>query len=222
MTISAGESLDKGWHQQDEAFLFQLKSETVSERTVPRGQRLYAFAQDGSLAAIWTEGERVHLQDFVYARLLLVHIEPCPLVFALREVLPCSYPGKSDRFRNGLHLQVQVHAGPAETLRELEEHAGNPQKLTRRGIGEILRAAAEEGRKSVDIQGIAEMEKVSDIAGAARLMEQPVIDFARENALPETVRFVCDSEKVATLYKVVYNMYYADSKETRLEDERWD
>lgn len=89
-------------------------------------------------------------------------------------------------------------------------------------IGEILRAAAEEGRKSVDIQGIAEMEKVSDIAGAARLMEQPVIDFARENALPETVRFVCDSEKVATLYKVVYNMYYADSKETRLEDERWD
>ena len=82
--------------------------------------------------------------------------------------------------------------------------------------------AAEEGRKSVDIQGIAETEKVSDIAGAARLMEQPVIDFARENALPETVRFVCDSEKVATLYKVVYNMYYADSKETRLEDERWD
>lgn len=143
MTISAGESLDKGWHQQDEAFLFQLKSETVSERTVPRGQRLYAFAQDGSLAAIWTEGERVHLQDRVYARLLLVHIEPCPLIFALREVLPCSYPGKSDRFRNGLHLQVQVHAGPAETLRELEEHAVNPQKLTRRGIGEILRAKVE-------------------------------------------------------------------------------
>lgn len=89
-------------------------------------------------------------------------------------------------------------------------------------VAEKLSEAESAGIRTACLQSIPMAEKASDNFAAIGWVEQAVKEFQAEHELPETVRIVCDSDETAMQYKVVYNMFYADSKATRLQDDKWD
>lgn len=85
-----------------------------------------------------------------------------------------------------------------------------------------LSEAEAAGIRTVCMQSIPMAEEASDNFAAIGWIEQAIKEFQAEHDLPEIVRIVCDSDETAMQYKVVYNMFYADSKAMRLQDDRWD
>ena len=49
-----------------------------------------------------------------------------------------------------------------------------------------------------------------------------ILYFTGMHEYPQTVRIICDSEETARLYKVVFNFWFAEEKNDRLEDDSWD
>lgn len=89
-------------------------------------------------------------------------------------------------------------------------------------IEELLANAAAEGRDLVCMRSIPMAERISDNFNIINWIEQAINEFQREHEKPELVRIVAESDTAAEQYKVVYNMYYATSKATRLNDDKWD
>ena len=87
---------------------------------------------------------------------------------------------------------------------------------------EHLAAAEAEGRELACFRSFPLAEKVSDNFTWANWVEQAVKECQNEHELPKIVRIVADSDAAAEQYKVVYNMFYATSKATRLQDDKWD
>ncbi len=54
------------------------------------------------------------------------------------------------------------------------------------------------------------------------ILEKCIMDFLRKHEFPKKVKIVCDEEKTAEFYKVVYNFYYPATKADRLDDDKWD
>lgn len=54
------------------------------------------------------------------------------------------------------------------------------------------------------------------------MIERTIMNFLREHDLPKKVCILCDNSDTARLYKVVYNLYYSETKADRFEDDTWD
>lgn len=53
------------------------------------------------------------------------------------------------------------------------------------------------------------------------ILEKCIMDFLYENDFPKKVCIVCDSAEKAELYKVVYNFYYPETEDEKLDNEGW-
>ncbi len=87
---------------------------------------------------------------------------------------------------------------------------------------EKLNEAFEEKTELLCFDSIPFSDKTSTNFQNINILERCVMDFFKDHEYPKKVRIVCDNEKVAELYKVVYNFYYPGTKAERLEDENWD
>ena len=76
--------------------------------------------------------------------------------------------------------------------------------------------------ETVSFRSLPMTDKVSDYFMRAGWIEKAIHDFQVDHEYPKFVTIVCDSDKAAEQYKVVYNFYYADSKANRLNDDKWD
>lgn len=47
-------------------------------------------------------------------------------------------------------------------------------------------------------------------------------DFQDTHKYPEEIRIYCEDDRILNLYMVVWNMYYAADKPSRMNDGRWD
>ena len=108
------------------------------------------------------------------------------------------------------------------------EHAGNVEEVKTKLAemtewwGQNLAEATKAKAKDLAFLGMNLAEKNSDnfqvIGTLFRLINQHLHMYD----YPETVTIVCKDEATATMYKVVYNYYIADSKESRMQDKNWD
>ena len=79
-----------------------------------------------------------------------------------------------------------------------------------------LELAEQTGIQTVDFSSISTGVFGYPLAQAATVAEKAVMEFLREHPLPQRVRMVCHSEEAAAVYRQVYNLWYAGSKEERL------
>ena len=89
-------------------------------------------------------------------------------------------------------------------------------------VKENLAAARDKGLDPVCFRSLPPSEKPSDNFNRIMWIEQAIKEFQDQYDDPKTVRIVCDSDKNAEPYKVIYNFYYAVTKSDRLEDDNWD
>ena len=53
-------------------------------------------------------------------------------------------------------------------------------------------------------------------------MERTIFDFLKEHTFPKNVEIITDCDEASTMYKVVYNFWFAQEKSARMEDDSWD
>ena len=85
-----------------------------------------------------------------------------------------------------------------------------------------LAEADEAGLECLDLKSIEPGLETSEAFRIMGLIEEAILVFFRDHDKPADVRIVCTDEETARLYKVVYNFRFADSKESRMEDDHWD
>lgn len=84
-----------------------------------------------------------------------------------------------------------------------------------------LNEAAASQTELLYFEGIAFEEKKSTNFQNINIIEKSIMDFLYENEFPKKVCIVCDSAEKTELYKVVYNFYYPETEDDRLEDSLW-
>ncbi len=85
-----------------------------------------------------------------------------------------------------------------------------------------LSEAFEANADMLNFENITFVEKNSENFQNIYILEKCIMDYLREHEFPKKVQIICENNKVAELYKVVYNFYYPGSKAERLDDENWD
>ena len=121
-------------------------------------------------------------------------------------------------------MKLEVIVGTAEELNEAISCDGLDYNIGayKDYIKGKLQEAAEAGRKTVDFRSIEMAETPSDNYTKIGWIEQAINEYQMQNELPETVRIVSADSSAAEPYKVVYNFYYAVTKDNRLDDDKWD
>ncbi|MBQ6376416.1 MAG: hypothetical protein IJJ52_02140 [Lachnospiraceae bacterium] len=114
----------------------------------------------------------------------------------------------------GTEENLKNAAGKMPDFRTMEEAAAY--------IRGFLDSAKKKGEEPAVLYYTAPGGKPSEQFSSINRFEKPIVEYLRTHDAPKTVRIVCDSEETARFCKVVYNMYYADSKEERIEDAQWD
>lgn len=89
-------------------------------------------------------------------------------------------------------------------------------------VKEQLAAAEAAGEDLVCFRSLPPADKPSDTFDRCLWIEQAIQEFQLQHAKPSAVRIVSDSDKTGEPFKVIYNFYYAVTKDDRLEDESWD
>ena len=122
----------------------------------------------------------------------------------------------SDMIRTKVVVDTNIkHAG---SINEAKTKLAELREWWGQNLAEATKAKA----KDLAFLGMDLAEKNSDnfqvIGTLFRLINQHLHMYD----YPETVTIVCKDEETATMYKVVYNYYIADSKASRMQDKNWD
>lgn len=80
-----------------------------------------------------------------------------------------------------------------------------------------LSLAAQHGIHSVDFPSISTGVYGYPIHQAATVALRAIMDFLESHALPQQVRMVCHTEDAANVYRQVWNLWFAESYESRLD-----
>lgn len=80
-----------------------------------------------------------------------------------------------------------------------------------------LTLAAEHGIRSVDFPSISTGVYRYPIHQAATVALRAIMDFLSDHTLPQQVRMVCHTEAAANVYRQVWNLWFAESHDGRLE-----
>lgn len=84
---------------------------------------------------------------------------------------------------------------------------------------EKLSEAAADGIKCLNICAVEITGKISGSFQSVYNIEKPLIEFLENHSFPQKVRVICKDDEQARMYKVVYNYFYADTHEGRMEVE---
>ena len=86
----------------------------------------------------------------------------------------------------------------------------------------ILQDACDKQTDTLYLQGLPLQEKNSDNFQAMGNMERAIVEFLHTHEFPKDVEIITESEEASTMYKVVYNFWFAQEKSARMEDKSWD
>ena len=86
----------------------------------------------------------------------------------------------------------------------------------------ILQDACDKQTATLYLQGLPLQEKNSDNFQAMGNMERAIVEFLHTHEFPKDVEIITESEEASTMYKVVYNFWFAQEKSARMEDKNWD
>lgn len=80
-----------------------------------------------------------------------------------------------------------------------------------------LTLAAQRGIRSVDFPSISTGVYGYPIHQAATVALRAIMEFLSDHPLPQQVRMVCHTEAAASVYRQVWNLWYAESHDSRLD-----
>ena len=80
-----------------------------------------------------------------------------------------------------------------------------------------LELASEKGLRTVDFPSISTGVYGYPLSQAAAVALRAIMDFLQEHDLPEQVRMVCHTPQAANVYRQVWNMWFAGTKDERME-----
>lgn len=83
-----------------------------------------------------------------------------------------------------------------------------------------LSLAAQHNIRSVDFPSISTGVYGYPIHQAATVALRAIMEFLEDHQLPQQVRMVCHTEAAADIYRQVWNLWYAESHNSRLEVSR--
>ncbi len=94
-------------------------------------------------------------------------------------------------------------------------HLGEPALLAS-CYRSCLTLAAEHNIRTVDFPSISTGIYGYPLPQAATVALRTIMGFLAEHDLPERVRMVCHSESTAAVYRQVFNLWYAEDRDSRL------
>ncbi len=99
-----------------------------------------------------------------------------------------------------------------------------PSELTKLtgAIKDGLLRASGEGVREVILPPVPECSLTSTLFQACSMTYKTIFEFGKEHGLPEKVAIPCSDDEIYKIYMVVWNMFYAGTKNQRMNDGRWD
>jgi len=114
-------------------------------------------------------------------------------------------------------MRLEVLTG---TKDEFEGAAVCPGDLT--VLDGILQKKNTEQAAVLSFQAVVPSETQSENFSVIGDLMRTMLAFMDTHPYPLQIRFVCDSEETARLYKVIYNFWFAEEKAERMDDDSWD
>lgn len=119
-------------------------------------------------------------------------------------------------------MNIKVYTAPKEQFEHAEPYASCPGEAIQNYYTNILQDACDKQTETVHLQGLPLTEKNSDNFQAMGSMEKAIVEFLRTHEYPRNVEILTDCEEAATMYRIVYNFWFAQEKSSRMADEHWD
>ena len=93
-------------------------------------------------------------------------------------------------------------------------------------LAQVCTGALEEAcNEQVDIllfPSIPYADQNSVMFQAVSVQYKAMREFQASHPYPEEIRILCKDDRVLNMYMVVWNLYYAEDKASRMNDGRWD
>ena len=118
-------------------------------------------------------------------------------------------------------IRLDVIVADKNTTDRIANPTNNAIELAAFYKEKMTEAAAAES-ELLYFEGIEFAEKRSVNFQNINIIEKCIMDFLYENEFPKKVCIVCDTEEKVELYKVVYNFYYPETEDEKLEHNLWD
>ena len=85
-----------------------------------------------------------------------------------------------------------------------------------------LEKAAQAQKETLCVPSIPHAERNSVMFQAISVIYRTMREFQASHPYPREIRIVCEDDSILQLYMAVWNLYYAQDKENRMNDGRWD
>lgn len=119
-------------------------------------------------------------------------------------------------------MRINITTGTKEQFSQAVSRASCPAKDLEAHYTKILQEACNNQTGTLYLQGLPLLEKNSDNFQAMGNMERAIVTFLNTHKYPKEVEIIADCDEAATMYRVVYNFWFATEKATRMEDSSWD
>ena len=119
-------------------------------------------------------------------------------------------------------MRIHITTGTKEQFNHAIPYATCATTALEEHYTQILQDACDKQTDTLYLQGLPLQEKNSDNFQAMGNMERSIVEFFKKHDFPENVEIITDCEEATTMYKVVYNFWFAQEKSARMEDDSWD
>lgn len=119
-------------------------------------------------------------------------------------------------------MRINITTGTKEQFNQAVSRADCPAKDLEAYYTNVLQKVCNTQTDILYLQGLPLLEKNSDNFQAMGNMERAIVTFLNAHEYPKQVEIITDCEEAATMYRVVYNFWFAQEKSARMEDDSWD
>lgn len=119
-------------------------------------------------------------------------------------------------------MRINITTGTKEQFSQAVSRANCLAKDLEAHYTQVLQEACDSQTDILHLQGLPLLEKNSDNFQSMGNMERAIVTFLNTHKYPKEVEIIADCDEAATMYRVVYNFWFATEKATRMEDSSWD
>lgn len=119
-------------------------------------------------------------------------------------------------------MRINITTGTKEQFNKAVSRANCLSKDLAAHYTQVLQEACDSQTDILYLQGLPLFEKNSDNFQSMGNMERAIVTFLNTHEYPKQVEIIADCAEAATMYRAVYNFWFAAEKSARMEDSSWD